>query len=348
MKTGITQIFFTAALTLAAFSVNAQDIHYSMFNETPVMLNPARAGVPFSTRIILNYKDQWQSVASPYKTMAFSGDVSLFKSDKRKAYMGLGLNVFNDKAGDVGMKTTQVGLSASAILAPDANNKISIGLMGGFMQRSIGTGNQQWGSQYDGTAFNPNLASGENMATQNYNLPDAGVGINWYYGKGEKYMTANDGVKLDFGVAMFHPHGPKYSFYGDANERLDPKIVAHGWASFGTGNSNLCIEPSFLFVMQGPQKELTPGVNLKYILSESSKYTGRKKASAFSLGGYMRTKDALILTTMFEYSSYAAGFSYDLNTSTLKTVSHARGGMEFFIRFVFPNPFGSDTSKSMI
>ena len=114
------------------------------------------------------------------------------------------------------------------------------------------------------------------------------------------------------------------------------------------GNSNLCLEPALLFVAQGPQKELTPGVNLKYLAVEGSRYTGRKKASAFSVGAYYRAKDAFILSTMFEYSNYAAGFSYDLNTSTLKAASHARGGMEVFLRFVFPNPFGGQTSQSMI
>lgn len=328
--------------------VNAQDIHYSMFNETPVMLNPARAGVPFDARVILNYKSQWQSVASPYQTMAFSGDMAIGKKKNKKTYLGLGLNVFNDKAGDVGMKTTQVGLSLSGVMMPDANNKISLGLMGGYMMRGLAGTNQQWGEQYDGSAFNSTLPTGESSTFQNFGIPDAGVGLNWYYGKGEKYMTANDGVKLDFGIAMFHPHTPKYSFYTDPSEKLYPKIVGHAWSSIGTGNSNLCLEPSLLVVLQGKQKEITPGVNLKYLATEGSRYTGRKKASAFSIGAYYRSSDAFILTTMWEYSSYAAGFSYDVNTSSLKTASHARGGMEVFLRFVFPNPFGGEASKSMI
>lgn len=338
----------TVAFCALQLGVNAQDIHYSMFNETPVMLNPARAGVPFDARVILNYKNQWQSVASPYQTMAFSGDMTIGKKKNKKTYLGLGLNVFNDKAGDVGMKTTQVGLSLSGIMVPNANNKISVGLMGGYLMRGLAGTNQQWGEQYDGTSYNASLPTGESGTFQNFGVPDAGVGLNWYYGKGDKYMTSNDGVKLDFGVAMFHPHAPKYSFYGDASEKIYPKLVAHGWASIGTGNSNLCIEPSMLFVMQGSQKEITPGVNLKYLLVEGSHYTGRKKASALSFGAYYRSADAFILTTMFEYSSYAAGFSYDLNTSSLKAASHARGGMEIFLRFVFPNPFGGEGSKSMI
>lgn len=348
MKTSLKYTLTLAGLALGAFTLQAQDIHHSMFNETPVLLNPARAGVPFDARAILNYKSQWSTVAEPYKTIAFSGDMALFKKKNKKAYMGLGLTFYNDKAGDVGMKTTQVGLSVSGILKVSDNSLLSAGLMTGFLQRGIGTGNQQWGEQYDGTHWNSSLPTGESGTLQNHNLVDLGVGANYYYGKGEKYMTANDGVKVNVGVALFHPHGPKYSYYMDATEKLYAKFVAHGWASFGTGNSNLCIEPSFVYYRQGSQQELTPGINFKYILSEASKYTGRKKASAFSLGGYLRAKDAFIATTMFEFSSYACGFSYDVNVSSLKVVSNKRGGFEVFLRFVFPNPFGSPSSKSMI
>lgn len=348
MNTSLKYTITIAGLALGAFTLQAQDIHHSMFNETPVLLNPARAGVPFDARAILNYKSQWSTVAEPYKTIAFSGDMALFKKKDKKAYMGLGLTFYNDKAGDVGMKTTQVGLSLSAILKTSNNSRLSAGLMTGFIQRGIGTGNQQWGEQYDGTQWNSSLPTGEGAVLQNHNLVDLGVGVNYYYGKGDKYMTSNDGVKLNFGVALFHPHGPKYSYYADATEKLYSKFVAHGWASIGTGNSNLCIEPSFVYFRQGSQQELTPGVNFKYIIQEGSKYTGRKKPSAFSMGGYLRAKDALIATTMFEFSSYACGFSYDINVSSLNVVSRKRGGFEVFLRFVFPNPFGSPGSKSMI
>lgn len=348
MKTSLKYTFSLAVLALSALSLQAQDIHHSMFNETPVLLNPARAGVPFEARAILNYKSQWSTVAEPYKTIAFSGDMALFKKKQKKAYMGMGLTFYNDKAGDVGMKTTQVGLSISGILQAGDHSKISAGLMTGFVQRGIGTGNQQWGEQYDGSSWNGSLGSGETSTLQNHSFVDLGVGVNYYYGKGEKYMTANDGVKLNFGVALFHPHAPKYSYYMDATEKIYPKLVAHGWASFGIANSNLCLEPSFVYFRQGSQQELTPGMNFKYIIQEGSKYTGRKKPAAFSLGGYLRAKDAFIATTMFEFSSYACGFSYDVNVSSLNVVSRKRGGFEVFLRFVFPNPFGGTGSKSMI
>lgn len=348
MRSALNYTFCLVVMLSVSTLVKSQDIHHSMFNETPVLVNPARAGVPFEARAILNYKNQWSTVAEPYQTLAFSGDMALFRKKQKKAYMGMGLTFFSDKAGDVGMKTSEVALSLSGILQPNEYSKFSAGLMTGYMQRGIESGNQQWGEQYDGQMWNASAPNGESGTLQNHNFLDLGAGVNYYYGKGEKYMTANDGLKLNFGVAAFHLNRPKYSYYGDATEKIYPKLVAHGWASIGTGNSNLCLEPSFVYFRQGAQQEITAGVNFKYLLTEESKFTGRKKASAVSLGGYLRAKDAIIATSMFEFSSYACGFSYDVNVSSLRAVSRKRGGFEVFLRFVFPNPFTTNASRPMI
>jgi hypothetical protein len=36
---------------------------------------------------------------------------------------------------------------------------------------------------------------------------------------------------------------------------------------------------------------------------------------------------------MMEYDQYSVGFAYDINISSLKTVSNAKGGFELFLRF---------------
>ena len=54
------------------FVNKAQDIHFSQFNETPVLLNPALSCTAFDTRIIANYKNQWASVTTPFRTYGIS------------------------------------------------------------------------------------------------------------------------------------------------------------------------------------------------------------------------------------------------------------------------------------
>ena len=65
--------------------VNGQDIHFSQFNETPVILNPALCGTAYDTRIVANYKNQWASVTSPYQTYGISVEKALKHLKLKKA-----------------------------------------------------------------------------------------------------------------------------------------------------------------------------------------------------------------------------------------------------------------------
>src|SRR6202008_641706 len=87
LVTGITKISF------------AQDLHFSQYGETPFTINPALAAVAYDIRILTNYKSQWASVASPYKSYNFSGEFGLKYRKLNKSYLSTGFNVYRDKAG---------------------------------------------------------------------------------------------------------------------------------------------------------------------------------------------------------------------------------------------------------
>lgn len=336
--------FIFAALAFSAINSKAQDIHFSQFDETPLQLNPANVGVHHDVRVIANYKNQWKAVGSPYKTFAASADLKLLKSKKHQ--LGIGIDFFNDKAGDADMGTSQANLSFSGIINLNDKSLISAGLMGGFTQRSMNTAKLEWGNQYNGMAYDGSLATGEPTTIANYSYADFGAGIQYSYGTNEMYISANNAKKVNIGVSVFHPHQPVYSYYGNTSDRLHMKTVLHGDAALGIPNTNLVLKPSYIVFLQGATKEITPGMTFQYILQEGSKYTKNKKPAAFSLGGYYRLKDAAIAIVKFEYANYAIGFSYDVNLSKLKTVTSTRGGFEISLRFISPGAFGKASSKS--
>ncbi len=82
----------------------------------------------------------------------------------------------------------------------------------------------------------------------------------------------------------------------------------------------MILKPSYIVFLQGPTKEITPGMMFQYVLQGVTKYTGNKKFTAISFGGYYRTMDAVILAAKFEYNNCSLGFSYDVNLSKLKTL----------------------------
>jgi type IX secretion system PorP/SprF family membrane protein len=329
-------------MVLMSGFVTAQDIHFSQFDETPLFLNPANAGTPHEIRAIANYKSQWQSVNAPFKTIAVSVDGRLLK--KKKHQMGMGLDFFSDKAGDGQIKTTQINFSLSSIIHLNNNSLLSAGLMAGYVQRSINTSAFSWGNQYDGLTYDAKRPTGEPNVGSNFSYSDFAAGIQYSYGSREMYMTANNAKRMTIGVSVFHPHQPAYSFYGD-DTKLYAKFVFHGDGAIGIKNSDLVLKPSYIVFIQGPTKEITPGLSFQYILEGDSKYTGIKKFTAISLGGYYRAMDAAIAVVKLEYNSCTIGFSYDINLSKLKAVSNTRGGFEISLRYAY-NTYKRGGTKS--
>lgn len=328
-------------------SVSAQDIHFSQMPFSPLNLNPALAGANFDMQAIINYKSQWQSVAVPYKTMGASYDMRFNKKRGKKGYFAGGINFFNDQAGDVKMTTTYGSLVAAYHLLIDDNSTIGGALYGGFGQRGINPAAGKWASQYDGLQYNSSLPSGENFNSQNFGHIDAGLGVLYTYKKSERYMTGNDQMQINAGIAAYHLNQPKYSFIDAPSEKLYMRISAFANGIIGIGNTRLSAMPGIYYNRQGTSQEILLGSYVKYMTSEASKFTGLKDASAVSAGVFYRNKDAVIVKGMFEWQNYALGIAYDLNTSSLAEVSKRKGGFEIFIRFASPSPFGGG-SRSRI
>src|SRR5690606_41445777 len=86
-------------LTLGLY-VNGQDIHFSQINHSPLTLNPGLAGANYDVQATVNYKSQWNSVASPYNTITVS-DEKILKTNQneRKTHIYLEVNYFKNQVG---------------------------------------------------------------------------------------------------------------------------------------------------------------------------------------------------------------------------------------------------------
>lgn len=342
--------FSLSILTFVAFlstnfSAFSQDIHFSQFIATPLLINPAQTALGGNARFILNYKNQWQSIGSPFRTYAFSGDVALNKSKMHPNYFGLGVLFYSDKAGDSQMGITEGALTGSGVIKVADNSHISGGLLLGFTQRSINYDKLLWENQYDGLTLNSSLSSNEPVGQKAYHYFDFGGGVCWTYGKEEKYISANDGVRATAGISLWHFGLPRYTFYGISDDRLNTKIIMHSAVEIGLANSNVIFAPNLLYMKQGKLHEFDMGGIFKFILKENSKYTGRIKASAIGMGVSYRFKDAIIPQFSYENSAYAFGISYDANISKLRAASDMRGGLEIFLRFSTDHLFTSRNSS---
>lgn len=343
------QTIGVAVMLLSASIVNAQDIHFTQAQYFPLNLNPAWSGSYYDLSAYSIYRNQWKSVADPFKTIGLSVDGRL-KRSKQGHIMAGGIKFYNDNTGDLQYKTNDVSLNLAYQLNLQQGHKLGVGIYGGIIQKSINLGNAKWMSQYDaGTGkYNPGNPSMESFSGTNILVVDAGAGIMYSYAKKERYMRGNQQKRWNIGLAAYHVNRPYVSFLKDEKDRMYVRYVLYGNADIGIPNSNVCIVPLLVYQMQGSQRELLMGGYLKYILQDESKYTGLKKGSSFSIGSIYRNRDAVSLNFVLEYDKYAVGASYDVNVSGLKSVSKGQGAMEVFLRYVFPNPFAAGSTRSRL
>jgi type IX secretion system PorP/SprF family membrane protein len=348
-----------AGLTILSFSAaNAQDIHFSQFNQSPLTVNPSLAGTTAWIRASAQYRTQWRAVTVPYRTIGASFDVKAKKrwmkvDRKTETYrqsgengFGWGVNIYQDKAGDGKMGTLQANGSLAYQIYTGKKSMLALGMQGGMLQRSIKFDELYWGTQYDpssSTGYSNTCVGCHPDAAvaggrESFIVPDLSAGMIYTYKKNERYMRGNDQMDFTIGAAMYHVNQPKYSYLG-SSERLYQRYVVHGQSMIGIKNTSVALAPGFMFQRQGPNQEIYAGALIRYMLKEDSKYTGFIKGSSVSAGGFYRNKDAFVAVAFYEFSSYGIGVSYDFNVSGLKTVSSGRGGFEITLRFLNPSPF---------
>lgn len=314
-------------------TASAQDVHFSMMEYAPLNLNPALAGANSPMQGIVNYRNQWGSVALPFRTIAASFDARLNENKRqKKGILAAGIHFYNDQAGDLKLNTNNVNLNLAYHLIINRNNTFGMGLYGAFGQRSIGSNDARWANQYDGNAYN-NAIAGELINNASVSFFDAGAGVLYSY-KGERgYMSQNKGSKINAGLALYHVNQPEIGLISSSSEKLNMRISGFVNASFGIPNTNTALLPGIYYQKQGAASEILAGTSFKFNLQQGSMITGFNKPMALSLGLYTRIKDAMVAKAIFDYDQYSLGFAYDINISSLSTASKGRGAFEFFLRF---------------
>lgn len=333
-------LFCLIFIILFASSIVAQDIHFSQYNDAPLMTNPSLAGFfDGSHRVSLNYKNQWRSIGNAFNTYAISYDAPVTSTSKGKTgFLALGVNVFNDIAGDVKLSNLIGNLNIAYHLRLSDEQMLSAGLYGGFGQRSIDQNSMQWDSQYDGTSgFDGTLPSNETFNFQSFGYADFGFGMNWSLVHNSTNMTSNNGLKVNAGFSVSHVNKPSFEFFSSSKESLDMRITAHAKALIEISGTNTAIMPTILTQFQGSQKEIVPGMMARYTLREQSKYTGFINDAYLSFGGYFRTGDAVIAHALIELNDFSIGLSYDINVSKLTNATNGKGGFEVMLRYIVQN-----------
>lgn len=309
----------TACLLCLSFIAGAQDIHFSQFFETPLLRNPALAGIfTGDFRLQMVYRDQWRSVTDGYKTGSVNGEYKL-PIGKADDFLTLGAQVLFDKAGTASLTQTSFlpTINYHKSLSMEMNRYLSLGFMGGIVNRHFDRSKMTTDNSYNGGG------DGETIIAPNYTYLDGSVGLSY-----NSNLTADPEDNYYLGVAYHHFTSPKHSFFRDPSVALNPKWVASAGFRFGVN------EFSYVTIladhsMQKSYKETVVGAMY------GMKFGAEVDNPAYVIHGglFVRWNDALIPVIKVDYSKFSFSFSYDVNISQLKPASMSRGGFELSLSY---------------
>lgn len=348
---GIKSIIIVVA-TLATFTVQSQDLHFSQFYNQASWLNPSLVGnYDGSYRIAAIYRDQWSSAIgkNAYRTIGADVDFCMLEGYLRSDKLAIGVGFFNDRSGAAGLSVMNASLSVAYHKGFGKTNqhRLSVALQGAFIQKRVE--DPTFGDQFQGHNQTPLNASAENYS-RGFIRGDMNLGLYWR-------SNIKDKVKVGVGFAAYHLITPKESSVTsvttgttDKNGVLPRKFnVDFNVEAFLTKKNNVSISPEFLLMYQGPFMEILPGLSATYYFN-----TGFRNNNSVSVGLRYRyagitggTSDAIIPMANVEFRNVRLGFAYDTNISSLKSSTTNRGGFEISLAYVGETVKSFKANKSL-
>jgi len=324
-----------AIILVVVFFLNqgrSQDIHFSQFNESPLTLNPAYAGMYSGDyRFVMNFKEQWAVIKNSYKTYAASFDCTLLKNSKGLKSTGIGLNFFQDIAGTSKTKTTRIDLDISQTVYLTSESDLTLGVGFSYMDMSANYLQLLWATQWDGQEFDEGLPTIESFTFLSKKAPDISGGLLY-----RKFDI--NGYPLELGFSVYHFLRPEVGMVllpQGGYDVIPLKFAFHGNKEFNfSRNGNWGGHALGFATLQRTAKEVNTGFLLRRDFGMVSQYTGFYRNLNIYLGALYRWGDAIVIMSKVLYKgAYSLGLSYDINISPLAAATRYRGGFEISLSY---------------
>jgi type IX secretion system PorP/SprF family membrane protein len=331
-KHTITAAGLTAVLALTGLKATAQDIHFTQFDAAPLIVNPSfTGGFNGTVRAAGIYRNQWQSVTTPFVTYAASVDAPVIHDLSIDDYLAAGLQLYNDRAGDGNLNNFSILGSVAyhkflgGSSGREPNKTISVGFQGGYTEKSIDLSKLYFGDQFNNGTWT--FPTGEQLNNKvNYFIVNAGISYS---------QNVSDRFGFVIGLGANNLNQPQESMDKKKNSEVGLGIRYTGQLGvIARLNDRFSLRPAVLYQTQATAYELIAGNEFNYIVG-NPEFGNRISTSVFA-GVWYRNNDAIMITGGVEFKGLRIGLSYDYNTSALKEASKGNGGFEISLRFVAP------------
>ena len=319
----IIYILFVGCMILLG-RASAQDPHFSQFFSSPLTLNPAFTGkFDGALRVMGNYRNQWPTINNAFTTATVAADFHILeKTIASNDTWGVGFVGYNDNSANGAVKFNYGSFSTAYHkgLDEEGNHQIGIGFQATYANMLINTAQLKFEDQLTNAGFTGITSEVFNNATLKTNYLDLNAGF-LYNG------STSDKNNFYFGLSLYHINRPKQEFTG-AVYNLNPRATMSAGGYFPVSPTSL-IHISGLQMYQGGASETMIGGAYQFIADAAA-----FKPTSVYAGAWMRINDAIIPYLGLEYDDFRLGVSYDYNTSSLKTASLNRGGIEISLIYI--------------
>jgi len=316
--------FLTGLICIIYSAVNAQDIHFSQFYASPLLLNPANTGnYDGDWRIINNDRTQWRSITvTPYNTIAIGGDMQYYIHNEK---FSAGLIFVNDKSGTLGLTTNQA-IFTGAWHKIIKNNSFHIGIQAGVMMVSFDSKDLTFPYDYNSDAGLYSSGYGNQIyGTDAYNfgnriyVPIVNAGIIWNR-RFRNYMP-------EFGLAFNNINTPNESFDPQVKQPLNIRQNYHAACHFYL-TQKVTITPRILYSRETTVLEELYGGNISYKIPANKFNLNSLMFGTYIRDTFSQQADAAIFIFGANIHKIDIGISYDINVSNLQLASNYRGAFE--------------------
>ncbi|MEM1326787.1 MAG: PorP/SprF family type IX secretion system membrane protein [Bacteroidota bacterium] len=327
---------------LLSFSLSAQDIHFSMFDLSPLTINPAQTG-SFRGTVRLGgiYRSQWQSSNADFETISLYADSPVLAVGKKKRdWLGVGVSIVRDVAGrENGMGDNMFGGLETSFLMPSAafhkvldkkgDNVLTIGVQGGSVSRGVDRDNLSFLDEFSTDLGGGGLGAG-NSADKS-TLPNPEVNNGRGLSRINPFTDFSLGLLLSsrlseessFTLGAAFGHIVKIGGYnfiggggGGAGSNIPSELKRPGTLKFyGTYNQQITdqwsVHPMAFFQTTKGLTEVNLQSQVGYQLNDDFRLNGGL--------GY-RLGDAAMIIGGVNYKDWRVGLNYDLTLGQTQQV----------------------------
>ncbi|MEJ7679444.1 MAG: PorP/SprF family type IX secretion system membrane protein [Segetibacter sp.] len=319
--------YFIFSFLLLIIKANAQDPHFSQFFASPLTLNPALTGkFDGNMRAAGNYRNQWPTINRAFTTTTVSVDFPIMRNHISSTdTWGAGVMGYSDQSANSALKFNYLSVSTAFHkgLNEDGYQQIGAGFQATYSNMMLNVSNLKFEDQLTPFGFTGISSEVFNNSTLKNNYFDLNAGI-LYTG------STTDKNNFYAGVSMYHITRPKQQFTGTFF-LLNPRTTFHAGGYFPVGSVGT-LHLSGLYSIQAQASEAVLGGALQLPVIEEEKPT------SVYFGSWLRLNDAVIPYLGLEFSDFRLGVTYDVNTSSLKTASQSRGGIEISLIYIKKSP----------